>query len=101
MLERALVLGDELPERALSGKLKQMCGYFTHGLSGGARLRERVFHSQAISEIYDQIDEYFASMIERGVPPDALTREERAFVDPQPRDPKNAEFTHTAPVATG
>jgi tRNA-dihydrouridine synthase len=94
------LLRDELPERALSGKLKQMCGYFTHGLAGGARLRERVFHSQTISEIYHQIDEYFASMIERGVPPDALTREERAFVDPQPRDPKNAEFTRTAPAAT-
>jgi tRNA-dihydrouridine synthase B len=91
------LLRDELPERALTGKLKQMCGYFTHGLAGGARLRERVFHSQTIAEIYAQIDEYFASMIERGVPPDAMTREERAFVDPEPRDPKNAEFTRTAP----
>ena len=90
------LLRDEMPERALSGKLKQMCGYFTHGLAGGARLRERVFHSQTITEIYDQIDEYFASMIDRGVPPDALTREERTFVDPQPRDPKNAEFTRIA-----
>jgi hypothetical protein len=27
------LLRDELPERALSGKLKQMCGYFTHGLA--------------------------------------------------------------------
>ena len=88
------LLRDELPERALSGKLKQMCGYFTHGLAGGARLRERVFHSQAISEIYDQIDEYFASMIERGVPPDA--QRAREFVDPEPRDPKNAEFTRAA-----
>jgi nifR3 family TIM-barrel protein len=92
------LLRDELPERALSGKLKQMCGYFTHGLAGGARLRERVFHSQTISDIYQQIDEYFASMIERGAPPDALTREAREFVDPQPRDPKNAEFTRTAPT---
>ena len=57
-----------------------------------------MFHSQTIAEIYDQIDEYFASMIDRGVPPDALTREERAFVDPQPRDPKTAEFTRTAPT---
>ncbi|HXU35663.1 MAG TPA: tRNA dihydrouridine synthase DusB [Blastocatellia bacterium] len=95
------LLRDEMPERALTGKLKQMCGYFTHGLAGGARLRERVFHSQTIAEIYDQIDEYFASMIERGVPPDARTREERAFVDPEPRDPKNAQFTRTAPSVTG
>ncbi|MFY9558083.1 MAG: tRNA dihydrouridine synthase DusB [Blastocatellia bacterium] len=93
------LLRDELPERALAGKLKQMCGYFTHGLGGGARLRERVFHSQTIAEIYDQIDEYFASMIDRGVPPDALTREEREFIDPRPRDPKTAEFTRTAPNA--
>jgi hypothetical protein len=94
------LLADELPERALTGKLKQMCGYFTHGLAGGARLRERVFHSQTIAEIYGQIDEYFSSMIERGVPPDAFKnpREVESFVDPHPRDPKCAEFTRTAPT---
>jgi hypothetical protein len=88
-----------MPERALAGKLKQMCGYFTHGLAGGARLRERVFHSQTISEIYQQIDEYFASMIELGVPPDAFGA--REFVDPAPRDPKNAEFTRTSRATVG
>ena len=88
------LLSDEMPERALAGKLKQMCGYFTHGLAGGARLRERVFHSQTTSEILDQIDTYFASMIERGVPPDAASRAE--FVDPHPRDPKCAGFARTA-----
>ena len=41
------------------------------------------------------------ALVERGVPPDALTREERPFIDPQPRDPKNAEFIRSAPVATG
>jgi len=90
------LLRDEMPERALSGKLKQLCGYFTHGLAGGARLRERVFHSQTIAEIYDQIDEYFSSMIELGVPPDSMRA--REFVDPEPRDPKNVEFTRGAPV---
>ena len=64
------LLKDEMPERALTGKLKQMCGYFTHGLEGGARLRERVFHSETIAQIYDLIDAYFFSMIERGYPPD-------------------------------
>ena len=93
------LMRDEMPEKGLTGKLKQMCGYFTHGLAGGARLRERVFHSQTIQEIYDQIDEYFESMITRGVPPDALTRAEREFVDPSPRDPKCSEFTTTAPAS--
>jgi nifR3 family TIM-barrel protein len=95
------LLGDEMPDRALAGKLKQMCGYFTHGLAGGARLRERVFHSQSTSEIYDQIDEYFDSMIERSVPPDILKapREVESFVDPNPRDPKCAEFTRTRPTS--
>ena len=68
------LLKGELPERALAGKLKQMCGYFTHGLEGGARLRERVFHSQTIAEIYDHIDEYFESMIAEGRPPDVYFR---------------------------
>jgi len=93
------LMRDEMPEKGLTGKLKQMCGYFTHGLAGGARLRERVFHSQTIQEIYDQIDAYFESMIARGVPPDALTREEREFIDPKPRDPKCSEFATTAPVS--
>jgi nifR3 family TIM-barrel protein len=88
------LIRDEMPERALAGKLKQMCGYFTHGLAGGARLRERVFHSQSIDEVFDRIDEYFTSMIELGVPPDsfAITREMKAH----PRDPKCSEFTRSA-----
>lgn len=89
------LLCDEMHERALAGKLKQMCGYFTHGLAGGARLRERVFHSQTIEEIFHQIDEYFSSMIERGVPPD-FTRGDLA--DRGPRDPKCVEFTRIAPT---
>jgi tRNA-dihydrouridine synthase B len=89
------LLKDEMPERALSGKLKQMCGYFTHGLAGGARLRERVFHSQTIAEIFDQIDEYFASMIERGVAPD-LPHDASEYRHEHARDPKTAEFTRLA-----
>src|SRR5437763_15663780 len=77
-----------------------MCGYFTHGLAGGARLRERVFHSQTIAEIFAQIDEYFAAMIEHGLPPDhhALTAG-GGFVDRGPRDPKCGEVTNAAPAA--
>jgi nifR3 family TIM-barrel protein len=89
------LLRDEMPERALCGKLKQMCGYFTHGLAGGARLRERVFHSQSIGEIFGQIDEYFGSMIERGVPPD-LARDPGEYKHEHARDPKTAEFTRMA-----
>lgn len=74
------LLRDEMPEKALSGKLKQMCAYFTHGLPGGARLRERVFHSQSIGEIFDHLDRYFESMITIGVPPDYLP----ASPEPQP-----------------
>jgi tRNA-dihydrouridine synthase B len=70
------LLRDELPEKALIGKLKQMCGYFTHGLDGGARLRERVFHSQQIAQAYEIIDEYFDSMIETGRPPASFCRPE-------------------------
>ena len=70
------LLRDELPEKALIGKLKQMCGYFTHGLEGGARLRERVFHAQQIDEAYEIIDEYFDSMIQTGRAPESLLRRE-------------------------
>ncbi|MCI0485529.1 MAG: tRNA dihydrouridine synthase DusB [Blastocatellia bacterium] len=90
------LLAGEMPERALTGKLKQMCGYFTHGLPGGSRLRERVFRSQTITEIFDQVDLYFDSMIERGVPPDLQGSAADALK--QPRDPKCAEFTRAAPA---
>lgn len=92
------LLHDEMSEKGLCGKLKQMCGYFTHGLPGGARLRERVFHSQTISEIFDKVDEYFATMIEHGVPPEALLSKENgeSAVLKQPRDPKCLQFTLTA-----
>jgi nifR3 family TIM-barrel protein len=79
------LLRDELPEKALIGKLKQMCGYFTHGLEGGARLRERVFHSQEIAEVYEIIDEYFDSMIQTGRPPESLFRREFVASRPDPR----------------
>jgi nifR3 family TIM-barrel protein len=91
------LLCDELPERALAGKLKQMCGYFTHGLAGGARLRERVFHSQTITEIFDQIDQYFASMIECGSPPDRFMKDHHPMIERGPRDEKCAEFTRITP----
>jgi hypothetical protein len=75
-----------------------MCGYFTHGLAGGARLRERVFHSQSIQEIFDRIDEYFASMIEHGFPPDSFAF--TANMKAHPRDPKCSEFTRSARTTT-
>ena len=96
------LLKDELHERALAGKLKQMCGYFTHGLTGGARLRERVFHSQSIEEIFRQTDEYFASMIEHGLPPDHhVFADGQPFVDRGPRDAKCSEFTNLEPSPAG
>src|SRR5262249_18022406 len=85
------LLRDEMSEKGLSGKLKQMCGYFTHGLAGGARLRERVFHSQTIEGIFHEIEEDFASMINRRRAPDS-GRDPASFVDPGPRDPKCAQF---------
>ena len=78
------LLHGELPERALTGKLKQMSGYFTHGLQGGARLRERVFHSQTIDEIFEKIDEYFDCMIAHGVPPESLGMYSGRLDDPRP-----------------
>jgi tRNA-dihydrouridine synthase B len=94
------LLRDEMHERALAGKLKQMCSYFTHGLAGGSRLRERVFHAQTVAEVFEQIDAYFGSMIERGVPPEMLKGAEMSqpeFRDPGPRDSKCVEFVNAAP----
>ncbi|MCS6883831.1 MAG: tRNA dihydrouridine synthase DusB [Acidobacteriota bacterium] len=61
------VMLQEMPtEKAAIGKVKQLCAQFSHGLPGGAQFRERVFHSQSVSELLGQIDEYFSRQVYEG-----------------------------------
>lgn len=66
-------LGEELPhdearrERITLGRIKKVTGYFTRGLPYGARLRERVFHSESVAAAHGLVTEYFAFLAARNL----------------------------------
>jgi nifR3 family TIM-barrel protein len=41
------------------GKMKQFAGYFSHGVAGGARLREAIYHAREAGRIVELVDEFF------------------------------------------
>lgn len=53
------LLSVDLPEKAISGKLKQLCNYFTKGLPGGAEFRVQLLRSQSVAELLERLDTYF------------------------------------------
>jgi tRNA-dihydrouridine synthase B len=67
LLEYFEMLQDDMPEMAAIGKMKQLAGQFTRGLSGGALFRTTIYHSHSVTEILDRISEYFEA-IESGRP---------------------------------
>lgn len=54
------LIRDDLPEKAIPGKLKQLCNYFTKGLPGGAEFRQGLLRSQSIPELLERVERYFA-----------------------------------------
>lgn len=55
-----VMLAEMSTEKSAIGKVKQLCGQFTHGLPGGAIFRNEVLHSQSVGELTDRINEYFS-----------------------------------------
>lgn len=53
------LIRDEMPDKAISGKLKQLCNYFTKGLPGGAEFRQSLLRSQSVPEMLERLDAYF------------------------------------------
>jgi nifR3 family TIM-barrel protein len=41
------------------GKMKQFAGYFSHGVTGGARLRAEIYRAQEAARILELVDEFF------------------------------------------
>jgi nifR3 family TIM-barrel protein len=62
LLEYFEMLQDDMPEMAAIGKMKQLAGQFTRGLSGGALFRTTIYHSHSVTEILDRISEYFEAI---------------------------------------
>jgi nifR3 family TIM-barrel protein len=55
------LIKDEFPEKAIPGKLKQLCNHFTKGLPGGAEFREQLLRSPSVSEMLARLEAYFTS----------------------------------------
>ncbi len=43
-----------------AGKMKQFATWFTHGVSGGARLRSAIYHARTGAEVLAQVNAFFA-----------------------------------------
>lgn len=60
--------GDEARrDHVALGRIKKICGYFTHGLPWGGKLRSRLFHSTTVAEARATIEEYFDLLAEHRV----------------------------------
>ena len=62
LLEYFEMLREDMPQIAAIGKMKQLAGQFTRGLSGGALFRTTLYHSHSVTEILDRISEYFEAI---------------------------------------
>jgi tRNA-dihydrouridine synthase B len=49
-----------------SGKMKQFATWFTHGVPGGARLREAIYHQRTGAEVLAQVDAFFSARLAGG-----------------------------------
>ncbi|HYY56456.1 MAG TPA: tRNA dihydrouridine synthase DusB, partial [Pyrinomonadaceae bacterium] len=54
LLEYFELLRADMPEFAAVGRMKQLAGQFTRGLTGGARFRQVIYHSHSVDEVLDR-----------------------------------------------
>lgn len=62
LLEYFDSLREDMPELPAIGRMKQLAGQFTRGLTGGSRFRQTVYHSHSVEEVLDRIEEYFETI---------------------------------------
>lgn len=87
------LIKDDLPEKAIPGKLKQLCNYFTKGFPGGAEFRTSLLRSQSVAEMLERIDAYFHS---EGV----LAHAPAAFVPDAPSEEWSCDTFQCEPETT-
>jgi tRNA-dihydrouridine synthase B len=74
-LPRDARLGD--PE----GKMKQFATWFTHGVTGGAKLRAAIYHARTGQEVLGEVERFFAARAEADAAADEMGTEAEAFPD--------------------
>jgi len=58
---------DARREHVALGRIKKATGYFTRGLPYGGKLRQRIFHSHALADVRDLVNDYFDRLAEHRV----------------------------------
>jgi nifR3 family TIM-barrel protein len=76
-LPRAARLGET------AGKMKQFATWFTHGVTGGAKLRKAIYQAQTGAEVLAQVDAFFALQLANGAKPDAAPEDDPATSFPE------------------
>ena len=62
LLEYFDLLRADMPELPAIGRMKQLAGQFTRGLTGGSRFRQVIYHSHSVSEVLERIEDYFETI---------------------------------------
>ena len=65
-----MLIAEQFPDAG--GKMKQFASWFTHGVPGGAALRQAIYEAREAPEMLERVEEFFASRL-RGA--DASVRE--------------------------
>ena len=60
-----MLIEEELPDA--TGKMKQFCSWFTHGVPGGAGLRKAIYESKTAPEILNQVEAFFETRLQAAV----------------------------------
>ncbi len=48
------------------GKMKQFATWFTHGVSGGAKLRAAIYHARSGADVLSEVERFFMARMEAG-----------------------------------
>lgn len=64
LLQYFTMLREDMPDIVALGKMKQLAGQFTKGMAGGTTFRQALYHSHSVTEILDNIAEYFNCLAE-------------------------------------
>jgi tRNA-dihydrouridine synthase B len=57
-----MLIEEELPDA--TGKMKQFCSWFTHGVPGGAGLRKAIYDSKSAPQILSNVEEFFETRLQ-------------------------------------
>ena len=64
------------------GKMKQFATWFTHGVTGGAKLRASIYHARNGADVLGEVERFFLTRIEAGESAELETTQESSDAAP-------------------